>query len=61
MPHDIMLNIDGSQFYQSDMEILQQITEIIADSGSVGHFELGNIKMVINSLTTYEHELIVCN
>ena len=60
MPHDIMIDINGQNFYQSDMNLLQQISEIISDRGEVGQFELENIRITINSLNTYEKELIKC-
>ena len=58
--HDITVEIDGYQFYQTDMTMLQQLSEILQDSGAEGEFELGNIKVSVNDLSTYEHELIVC-
>ena len=33
---------------------------IIQDSGEIGTFDLGNLKITINSLTTYEKDLIIC-
>ena len=58
--HNICVEIDGNKFYQTDMQLIQQISEIISDSGSEGEFQLGNIKIIINDLSTYEKELIVC-
>ena len=58
--HEICIEINGHQFYQTDMQVIQQISEIINDSGEEGEFQLGNIKVIINDLLTYEHELITC-
>ena len=55
-----MVEIDGKQFTQQDMNYIQQLSEIIQDSGEVGAFDLGNLRITINSLTTYEKELIIC-
>jgi glycosyltransferase involved in cell wall biosynthesis len=56
--NNILVNIDGNTFTQSDFQILQQLSEIIQDSGEVGEFELGNLKIKINDLKTYENTLI---
>ena len=48
---NITVKINGDKFTQQDMQIIQQ-------SGAIGEFELGNLKIQINDLTTYENELI---
>ena len=59
---DIIVEIDGNVFNQQDFQIITQLNDIIKDSGEVGSFELGNLKIIINSLNTYEQDLIkVCN
>jgi len=59
---DIIVEIDGKVFNQQDFQIITQLNDIIKDSGEVGSFELGNLKITINSLNTYEQDLIkVCN
>ena len=54
----ILVEIDGTQFTQQDMDYIQQLSQIIADSGEKGEFDLGNLHLTINSLDTFEHELI---
>ena len=58
--HDIILEMDASRFYNTDMQVIEQISEIISDSADLGEFELGNLKITINDLSTYEDELIIC-
>jgi glycosyltransferase involved in cell wall biosynthesis len=58
---DILVEINGNLFTHQDFQILQQLPEIIQDSGEEGNFELGNLKITISSLQTYEKELIVCS
>ena len=59
---DIIVEVDGGTFNQQDFQTIQQLSAIIQDSGEVGSFELGNLKITINSLNTYEQDLIkVCN
>ena len=38
----------------------QKLNDIVKDSGEIGEFELGNLKITINSLKTYEKDLIIC-
>ena len=56
----ITVIINGNTFNNQDFAIIQQLPEIIADSGEVGEFELGNLTININNLTTYENDLIIC-
>jgi hypothetical protein len=35
-----------------------QLSEIIADQGEIGKFELGIFTVTINRMDTFEHELI---
>jgi len=55
---DIIVEINGTLFNQQDMQLISQLSEIIQSSGEIGTFELGNLKITINSLDTYEYNLI---
>ena len=55
---DIIVEIDGNTFNQQDYQTIQQLSAIIQDSGEVGTFELGNLKITINNLSSYEKDLI---
>jgi len=55
---DIIVEIDGNTFTQQDFIIIQQLNDIIKDSGSIGEFELGNVRIKINSLKEYQNTLI---
>lgn len=55
---DIIVEIDGNTFTQQDFVIIQQLNDIIKDSGSIGEFELGNVRIKINSLKEYQNTLI---
>ena len=57
----IVVIIDGNTFNQQDFQIIQQLSEIITDSGEIGEFELGNLKININNLETFEDDLIFIN
>jgi len=56
--NDTLVEIDGDKFTQQDFQTIQQLSAIIQDSGAIGEFELGNLKIQINDLTTYENQLI---
>ena len=55
---DIIVEVNGASFNQQDFQLINNLSEIIQDSGEIGEFELGNLKITINSLDTYEHNLI---
>ena len=55
-----MVEVQGRIFNQQDYQYIQQLSEIISDSGTIGTFNLGNLKITINSLKSYEKDLIVC-
>ena len=57
--NEILVEIDGKSFNQQDFKIIQQLPEIIQDSGEIGRFELGNLVIEIIQLNTYENNLII--
>tara|TARA_R110000824_G_C14733247_1_gene626557 strand:- start:29 stop:541 length:513 start_codon:yes stop_codon:yes gene_type:complete len=54
----ILVEIDGNNFTQQDFTLINQLSEIIQDNGGLGEFELGNLKIGIYNLTTFEKDLI---
>ena len=60
LENDIIVEIDRNTFTQQDFGIIQQLNEIIKDSGEIGSFELGNLKITINAIDEYQNDLIVC-
>ena len=58
--NNILIEMDGQTLVQKDFQVIQQLSEILDDSGEVGEFELGNLKIKIINLQTYEKELIIC-
>ena len=58
--NDIFVEIDRSKFTEQDYNIITKLPEIIQDSGELGEFELGNLKIEIIQLNTYEKNLIKC-
>lgn len=57
---EIVVQIDAQRFDQNDYQIIQYLSQIIEESGQIGEFEIGNLKITIRKMNTYEHELIVC-
>ena len=55
---EITVRIDGNTFNQQDFGIIQQLAEIIQDSGQIGKFKLGNLEISIQGMTEYQNELI---
>jgi glycosyltransferase involved in cell wall biosynthesis len=63
-PHaenDIVVEIDGKRMTNQDFAYIQQLAEILQDSGEVGTFQLGSLMISVYSLETYEKNLIKCN
>lgn len=54
---DIIVEVDNN-FTQEDYSLIQQLNDIIFDSGDIGTFQIGNVKLTINSLESQEHKLI---
>ena len=55
---DIIVEVDGNTFNQQDYKVVTQLNAIIKDSGSIGEFKIGNLKIIINSLQEYQNDLI---
>jgi hypothetical protein len=58
--NDIVIDIDYKRFSEHDFQYIQMMPEIIQQSGEVGDFKLGNLKVTIHNLETYEKDLIIC-
>jgi len=58
--NEILVDIDISKFTQQDMNYIQQLPEILNDSGEIGRFQLGNLTLEVIQLNTYENKLIKC-
>ena len=56
--NQILIDIDANLFNQQDFQYLSQLSEILKDSGAVGEFQLGNLKITIIALDTFEQNLI---
>ena len=55
---DIIVEVDGGVFNQDDFGIIQQLNDIVKENGEIGTFELGNLKITINSMDEYQNDLI---
>lgn len=55
---DVVVEIDGQRFNQNDYNVICNLSDILTDSGDIGEFELGNLKLNIKALTHYENNLI---
>jgi len=56
--NEILVRIDVASFTQEDFQIIQQLSEIIKDSGAIGSFQLGNIFIDIIQMNEYQNTLI---
>ena len=60
--NDIEVRFDGTKFNEQSFQIIQQLSEILANDEEleVGSFELDIFEISINKIKTYEENLIVC-
>lgn len=56
--NEIVVTIDRSTFTQQDFQTIQQLSEIIKDSGEIGKFQLGNLFIEITQMNEYQNNLI---
>lgn len=56
---DILIEFDANQFNQQSFNIVQNLSDIITDSGEIGKFKLDIFGIHITNLKTYEKELII--
>lgn len=61
--NDILLKTTYEKFISNpteNIQFIQQLQDILTESGEIGEMEYGCFKINIHSLKTYEHELIKC-
>jgi glycosyltransferase involved in cell wall biosynthesis len=58
--NNILVTIDGAMFHLDDMDVITELSTIIQQTNDVGEFAIGNLKIQIDRLTTFEHGNIVC-
>ena len=56
--NEILVRLDAASFNQDDFKIIQQLPEIIKDSGTIGTFQLGNLFVDIMQMNEYQRDLI---
>ena len=56
--NQILVEANAEIFNQQDFQYLNQLPEILKDSGAIGEFQLGNLKITIIALDTFEQNLI---
>ena len=58
--HDIVVQFDAREFDNNAFQVINNMSEILKDSGEVGKMEYYIFRFFINSMKTYEKELVVC-
>jgi len=58
--NNILIEIDGNAFGNEEFRHIQNISEIIQNSGEIGSFILNNLKITINAMDEYQNDLIIC-
>ena len=58
---NIIVTVNTENFEQEDQNNILQLADIIFDNDGIGEFELGNLKINVKSLESYEKDLIYLN
>ncbi len=58
LENDIVIEFNGRDFTETSFQIIQNLSEILKESGSVGKFELDIFTITINSMNEYQNDLI---
>lgn len=56
--NEIIVEVDRNKFNQQDFQIIQQLPDIIKESGDIGKFQLGNLFITIREMNEYQNDLI---
>lgn len=59
--NNILVTFDASKLNQNNFQIIQQLSQIIKESGEVGSFELDIFTIDIIQMTEYQNDLTICN
>jgi len=54
----ILVEVNSINFTQQDQDYVMQLSDIIYENGELGTFELGNLKIQVKSLDSFEKDLI---
>ena len=55
---EVLVEVDGTTFTEQDFKYVQQLSEVIKDSGFIGAFQLGNLFINIIQMNEYQDNLI---
>jgi glycosyltransferase involved in cell wall biosynthesis len=56
--NDIVVEFDATQLTQQNFQLLQQLPDIIKESGEIGEFELEIFKIKIQNIWEYQNDLV---
>ena len=59
--NNIVVEINDKTFTQQDFNYIQQLNDIVKENNELGAFELGNLKITVNSLEEYQNNLVTLN
>lgn len=58
---NIIVTVNSENFESHDQRNILQLADILFDNGEIGEFELGNLRINVKSLESYEKDLIYLN
>ena len=57
--NDIVIEFDAKMLNANNFQVIVNLSEMLTDSGDIGEMEYDIFKFTINSLETYEKDLII--
>lgn len=55
---NVIVSIDSITFVPDDYTLLTKLNDIVFETNEIGKFELGNMKVDVKSLESFEKDLI---
>jgi hypothetical protein len=55
---NVVVSIDSITFVPDDYTLLTKLNDIVFETNEIGKFELGNMKVNVKSLESFEKDLI---
>ncbi len=61
LTNDIIIEFDNNNIHNKQFNFIQNLSDILTESGEIGKMEYDIFKLIINKLNHYEKNLIYCN
>ena len=59
--HDVVVQFNAEEFDNKAFNVISNMSEILSSSAEIGEMEYYIFRFFINSLNTYEKDLVICD